>query len=93
MWESISALIAFVLSVTVTAIIARRVNVSSGRARAMVAGLLASATISIISDFTLAYFAQDYDHSLEAVASRAIAAALIGLVIGFFVTRKSRTVA
>jgi len=93
MWESISAFIGFVLSVTVTTMIARRVNASSGRARALVAGLLASAAISIISDFTLACFAQGYDRSLEAVTSRSLVAALIGLVIAFFITLKSRTAA
>jgi heme/copper-type cytochrome/quinol oxidase subunit 4 len=93
MWESISALIGFVLSITITTMIARRVNASSGRARALVAGLLASAAISIVSDFTLAYFAQEYDRSLEAVISRSLVAALVGLVIAFFVTLKSRTAA
>ena len=93
MWESISALIGFVLSVAVTTMIAKRVNASRGRARALVAGMLASTAISVISDFTLAYSAQGDDRSLEAVTSRSLAAAFIGLVIGLFVTRKSRTVA
>jgi hypothetical protein len=78
-----------VLSITVTTMIARRVNASSGRARALVAGSLASAAISIICDFTLAYFAQGYDRSLEAVTSRSV----VGFVIAFFVTLKSRTAA
>jgi heme/copper-type cytochrome/quinol oxidase subunit 4 len=93
MWESISALIGFALSVAVTTMIAKHVNASSGRPRALLAGSLASAAISILSDFTLAYFTQGYDRSLETVTSRSLAAAVIGVVIAFFVTLKSRTAA
>jgi hypothetical protein len=87
--EAISINIGFVLSVTVTTMVARRVKASGGRARAIVAGALASTALSVTSDFTLAYFAQGYDRSLEAVTSRALVAAFIGLVIAFFVTSKS----
>jgi hypothetical protein len=89
MLEIISLLIGFVLSVTVTTSVARRVNASGSRVRAVAAGALASIMLSVISDFTLAYAYQGYDHSLEAVISRALSAAFIGLVIAFFVTSKS----
>jgi hypothetical protein len=90
MLEIISLLIGFVLSVTVTTSVARRVKASgSRRVRAVAAGASASIMLSVISDFTLAYAYQGYDHSLEAVISRALSAAFIGLVIAFFVTSKS----
>jgi uncharacterized membrane protein (DUF4010 family) len=90
MWEIISQLIGFVLSVAVTTSVARRVKASGDRrVRAVAAGALASTVLSVISDFTLAYAYQGYDRSLEAVISRALVAAFIGLVIAFFATSKS----
>jgi hypothetical protein len=86
----ISLLVGFVLSVTVTTLTARRVKANGGRrVRAVAAGVLASTVLSVISDFTLAYSEQVYDRSLEAVMSRALVAAFIGLAIAFFATSKS----
>jgi hypothetical protein len=90
MLATISLLVGFVLSVTVTTLIARRVKANGGlRVRAVAAGALASTVLSVVSDFTLAYSEKIYDRSLEAVASRALVAAFIGLAVAFFATSKS----
>ncbi|MFN5452791.1 hypothetical protein [Bradyrhizobium sp.] len=90
MLAMVSLLIGFVLSVTVTALVARCINSNGGgRVRAVMLGALASTVLSVLSDFTLAYAQQEYDRSLEAVVSRALVAAFIGLVISLFVTSKS----
>jgi hypothetical protein len=89
---TVSLLIGFLLSITLTTFVARRVKANGGRRiRAVAAGALSSTVLSVVSDFTLAYSEQVYDRSLEAVVSRAIVAALIGLVIAFFPTSKSAT--
>ena len=90
MLATISLFIGFVLSVTVTTLVARRAKANGrGRVRAVMFGALASTVLSVVSDFTLAYAQQEYDRSLEAVGSRALVAAVIGLVIAFFATSKS----
>ncbi|MBR0712717.1 hypothetical protein [Bradyrhizobium liaoningense] len=90
MLAAIFPFIGFVLSVTATVLVARRVKANGGsRVRSVVFGALVSAGLSVVSDFTLAYAEQGYDHSKEGVVSRAAVAALIGLVIAFFATSKS----
>jgi hypothetical protein len=51
------------------------------RLSASAAGGLASAVVSVISDFTFAYAASFYDRSFEAVLSRAVGAFIIGCLI------------
>lgn len=89
MLDTISQLVSFVVTVSLTVFVARRAKRTRSRAVAVACGTGASILLSVVNDFSFTYATADYDRSLELVLSRALVSAAIGIIVSSFATRPS----